>query len=240
MRNVFVSRISIAAGTALVLFASYAGAQPMKASLAQMPVYAESVDKGILVDLVKAISEVTGKQIDIQVVPFKRSIEDVTNAKVDFHMPLIKNPNIAYKDLNYLHSTETIFHVNFTLYTNKSKPLDMKNLGQYKIETDAAHTQYFAFPIIASSDLESSIKKVDAGRIDGLIFADMAIDPLIAKLNLTNVKRELYYRFDVKIILPKNAKSKETDAFLTAAIKKLRESGKFAKIMGPIDQPFKP
>jgi len=50
-------------------------------------------DKGVLVDLLKAISAVSAvsnKSIDYQVVSFARSMSYVEGGKVDFHMPLIK------------------------------------------------------------------------------------------------------------------------------------------------------
>ncbi len=209
-----------------------------KASLAQMPVYAESADKGVLVDLVKAMAEESGKGIDITVGPFKRSLHNVTVGKADFHMPLIQNPLLKLGDLTYSYSTETIFHVNFVLYTNKSKTLDRSNLAKYKIETDAAHVLYFHKGILPSTNLESSLKKVNAGRIDGFIFADFASDPVIKGAGLKNIKRELYNRYDVKIILPKGGTNGPTDKFLTSVIGKLRASGKYGEIMNMIDAPY--
>lgn len=220
----------------LLCFSLAAKAADYKASIAQMPVYAESHDKGVLVDLVKAIAKASGKTIEWQVVPFARSMSDVEAAKVDFHLPLIKP--IDMSKANFGLSTETIFHVNFVLYANKSKPLDPAKLEGASLETDAAHVAYFPFAIKPSSSLEGSLKKVDLGRIDGFIFADTASDPLVKSNNLANIKRQLYKRFDVKIILPKGGKSADTDKFLSGAIKKLRDSGEFDKIMGPIDQPY--
>jgi len=215
-----------------------ARAADMKASLAQMPVYAESTDKGVLVDLVKAIAKTSGKNIEIQVVPFNRSMHDVMDGKADFHMPLIKAENVDETKLDYAHSTETIFHVNFVLYTNKNKPIDKSKLKDYRIETDLAHVAYFDFPVKGSTRLDSSLKKVDAGRIDGFIFADFASDPIVKKEGLKNIHRELYKVFDVKIILPKGEKGKATDVFLTETIEKMRADGSYDKIMSPIDQPY--
>jgi len=228
----------IACVVATALFSAGVAADTLKASLAKMPVYAESKDKGILVDPVKAIDGNLADSVDYQVVPFKRSMDSVIKGQVQFHLPLIQNPQDNEADLPYDHSTETIFHVNFVLYSNKSKPIDMSNLSNYRIETDAAHVQYFPFKITASANLEGSIRKVDAGRIDGFIFADDAIDPLIKKLGLKNVKRDLYKTFDVKIILPKSAKGGPIDGKLSQAIGALRDSGKYNQIMGMIDHPY--
>lgn len=221
---------------ALMSFSILATAADYKASIAQMPGYAESHDKGVLVDLIKAIAAASGKSIEWQVVPFARSMSDVESGKVDFHMPLIKP--IDMSKANFGLSSETIFHVNFVLYTNKAKPLDAGKLSSANVETDTAHVAYFPFGIKPSSSLESSLKKLDLGRIDGFIFADFASDPIVKSNNLSNVKRQLYKRFDVKIILPKGGKNAETDKFLSGAIKKLRDSGQFAKIMDPIDLPY--
>jgi len=208
-------------------------------SLAQMPVYAESLDKGVLVDMSKAISKALGKELNLQVVPFSRSLDNAINGTVAFHAPLIQNPNIAESTLKYKHSTETIFHVNFVLYTKAGSGITKSTLKGKNIETDAAHVAYFPFPIVASTSLEGSLQKLSAGRIDGFIFADAATDPLVSKLALTNIKRELYHRFDVKIILPKNAAGDATDKELTKAIGILKKSGEWNKIMSILDAPYK-
>ncbi len=217
---------------------SPAEAIDMKASLAQMPVYAESVDKGVLVDFVKALGKAAGKEIEMQVVPFNRSMNDAVKGNVDFHVPLIKADNVDESTLDYLHSTETIFHVNFVLYTNKSKMLDIDKMKDYRIETDLAHVKYFNFPVTGSSNIVSSLKKVNAGRIDGFIFADFASDPIVKNEGLGDLQRSLYKIFDVKIILPKNEKGKATDAYLTDTIAKLRSDGTFSQIMSAIDKPY--
>lgn len=213
-------------------------ARAFKASLAQMPVYAESDTKGILVDFVKAISKVSGEPVEIHVVPFKRSIYNVTSGQADCHIPLIANPNADIATLPYDYAKETIFHVNFILYTHKDKPLDINKIDQHIIETDAAHTPYFHDNIIPSSSTESSLKKVNIGRIDGFIFADDVSDPFIRELKLTNIKRQLYKRFDVKIVIPKGSSGKSFDQFLSDSINKLRANGQFDAIMKETDHPY--
>jgi polar amino acid transport system substrate-binding protein len=213
-------------------------AEELKVSLAQMPIYAESVDKGVLVDLSKALAKELGMPLSLAVVPFARSIDNVVKGEADFHMPLIESPGYQKETLDFDLSTATIFHVNFTLYENKNKPLNMDALQGYTIETDVAHTNYFPFPTVASSCLDCSLKKVDAGRIDGFIFADFASDPLIKENNLKNIRRRLYRVFDVKIVLPKGARGGELDAKLSRAIEDMSARGDYQKIMNAIDLPF--
>ncbi len=208
-----------------------------KASLAKMPVVAESENKGVLVDLVKAISS-QGSPIEYQVVPFNRSMSSVINGDVDFHLPLIKMPDNIAKNLDFDFSTETIYKINFVLYSNKNKKIDMNNLGKYKLETDLAHVGYFDFKISGSTDIAGSLRNVDLGRIDGFIFADAAADPLLKEKKFKNIARTFYKRYDVKIILPKGKRGGEADQMLSKAIAKLKKSGKYAKIMSTIDKPY--
>ncbi|MGV8892209.1 MAG: hypothetical protein ACOH2K_04555 [Burkholderiaceae bacterium] len=217
---------------------AFAAGKTWKASLAQMPGYAESKDKGVLVDFVKALERVSGDKIEYQVVPFQRSMNDVQEKRVDFHMPLIQLPGSDTGTDKFDYSTDTIFHVNFALYSGKSANITPATASKFKVETDAAHTKYFNFAIAPSTSLEGSLKKVDAGRLDGFIFADMAADQIVKQDKLANIKRQLYKRFDVKIVLPKGARGGPTDKFLSENIAKLVKNGEMAKIIGPIDVPF--
>ncbi len=219
----------------ILFFAMSVHAQDYKASLAKMPVYAESTEKGILVDFVKAIATESGKKIDLVVEPFARSVYNVTSKKADFHMPLIAIPDIDMSTLDYDYSTETIFHVNFVLYTKKGSNISIDDLPNSKVETDMAHIPYFTFPIKGSSSLESSLKKVNAGRIDAFIFADFACDPIVKKNKFPNIKRELFKVYDVKIVLPKSGQGGKTDKFLSQVIAKLKVNGTYDKIMSVID-----
>jgi ABC-type amino acid transport substrate-binding protein len=222
----------------LLSLSTGAWAADFNASLAKMPVYAEGPDRGVLVDFTKALAEESGKAIDFKVVPFARSMSNVTSGKAHFHMPLIAIPDIDMSTLDYDYSTETIFHVNFIMYTKKGRGMTKEKLASAKVETDLAHVAYFDFDIKGSSNIEQSLKKVNAGRLDAFIFADFASDPLVKKNKLTNIRRDLYKVYDVKIILPKGGRGGPTDEFLTQTIKKMREKGTFEPIMGKIDTPY--
>ncbi|MDR3555292.1 MAG: transporter substrate-binding domain-containing protein [Syntrophobacteraceae bacterium] len=214
--------------------------ETLNATLAQMPIYAISPTEGVEVNFVQAISRVSGVPITISVNPFPRSMSYVTQEPIraDFHIPLIKNDIIPEDKLPYYYSEETIFHVNFTIYSLKGKDVNKDNLSKFKVETDAAHVGYFPFKAIPSNSIEQSLEKVSAGRIDAFVFADNATDPVLKKLGLHNIKRTLYKRFDVKIILPKTERGKQVDKILSAAIEKMRQTGEFQKIQGPIDMPY--
>lgn len=218
--------------------AAHAAGKTWKVSLAQMPVYAESADKGVLVELVKALEKVSGDKLELQVVPFPRSMSDVQGKKVDFHMPLIQLPGSETGTPKFDYSNDTIFHVNFTLYSNKGVDVSPTTASKFKVETEQAHVDYFDFPIVASNSIEGSLKKVNAGRVDAFVFADTASDPIVKSAALGNVKRQLYKRFDVKVVLPKGERGGAADKWLSENIGKLRASGEYNRIMGMIDTPF--
>lgn len=239
MRKNLVFQAAVACLMLAIAGAAMAADKTWRVSLAQMPGYAESTEKGVLVDFVKALEKVSGDRIELQVVPFQRSMNDVQERKVDFHMPLIQLPGSGTGTSDFDYSTETIFHVNFVLYSAKGRGVKPENASRFKVETDQAHVAYFDFPIAPSSNLEASLKKVNAGRIDAFIFADMAADPLVAKNGLTDIERQLYKRFSVRVVLPKGEHGGATDQFLSDAIGKLRASGEMERIMGVIDQPYR-
>jgi polar amino acid transport system substrate-binding protein len=220
----------------LLPFMAFAG--EYKVSLAQMPVYAESTDKGVLVDLVKAIEKESGNKISLKVMPFASSVYMAQKGKTDFHMPLIKNDILDEASLPFSYSNETIFHVNFVLYTKKGSDVTLDNLSSKNIETDRAHVNYFPFDIKPTNSIAKSLEKLHNGQIDGFIFADFATDPFLKEAGYKDIQRGLYKVFESKMVLPKNERGKQVDTMLTASIKNIRANGQLEKIMHQIDLPY--
>ncbi len=217
-------------------------AESWTVSMASMPLSAELDEsgqiKGAYVDLVRAIDRLTGSKTTIKVVPFKRSILNLIQGKADCHIPLIEPPDSGSKMLPYRFSTQTLFQVAFVLYTNKNKPLDMQNPGQYEIATDSAHTQFIDFPTIGISCLSCTIKMVNEGRLDGFIFAQNEIDPYIKDLGLNNIHRQLFKNFDVKILIPKGEAGNKIDQYFNSGIQALKENGDYDILLAPLVSPY--
>jgi polar amino acid transport system substrate-binding protein len=233
MKKIFFKLV----GMVLLLSLSI-NAMEINGTLAKMPVYSETKEKGILIDLVKAVEEVSQNNINVKVFPFASSLNLVIFNKRDFHMPLIKNDVVNPDELKYLYSTDTIFHVNFVIYSLKDKDINTQNISNFKVETDRAHINYFPFDVIPSNSIEQSLLKVNSGEIDAFIFADFATDPYLKQMDNKKIKRELYKRFDSKIVFPKNEKGKQMDEMFISALDKLRTSGKLQKIVAPIDTQY--
>lgn len=224
----------------LTLFASLCvqAAQPIVASLARMPVHAPNESEGIQIKLVKALAKASETDITYNIFPFARSVTNVESGQADFHIPLIRNTVVSENDLKFFYSRETIFHVNFVLYTRKGSGVTIDNLASRVIASDRAHVDYFPFHVQPSNSIELSLKMLSIGRIDGYIFADSAVDPVLKLLKLTNIQRSFYQRFDVKIIYPRTERGHQTAAVLSKALEKLKESGELAEIERPADFPY--
>ena len=210
-------------------------ARDLKASLGYVPMLSESPEKGILPELIKAMDKVyTGGTISIEVYPSQRALDNVIKGSHDFFMPMLKSDTMDLDALQFRFS-ETLWTSIFVLYTNKNNTeINLKNLAKYKIETNRAIMEHFDFPTLPFANTESSLKKVDMGRVDGLIYGMTVTDPVLKELGLKNVKRTKYKVFEGPIVVAKGPKGKEVEAIILPLIKKLRENGTFEKIMAPL------
>jgi len=239
-----VTRCFVIAVFCFCFIVTAVGARDLKVSLPIIPPLVETKDKGILVDLVKAMAEeYKDGKITWDVFPFPRSLDNVEKGRADFHMPYItpKNP----QKVRFQYSSDTIFKVIIALYTNKNnKEITPKNVTKHKVETDEGVKYIFESEIpgiMGSPSIESSLQKVDIGRIDAWLMAMPESDMALKKLGLKNIKRWEYGKYDVKAVLPLGQKGKEVDKILSGLIKKLKANGKYQQIMGPIlDQKFDP
>ncbi len=132
-----------------------AQARDLKISLPFIPPLVESKEKGILVDLCKAMAEeYKDGKITWDVVPFPRSLENVEMGRADFHMPYItpKNP----QRIPFQYGTDVLFKAIFVLYTNKNNkaikthnPFAINDLNLAKrIGTDAMKMNNYGSSLI--------------------------------------------------------------------------------------------
>lgn len=205
---------------------------PHKASLALLKFSAENKDKGILVDLVKYWAKITQHPIHITVSPFPRSLNSVVTHHADFHLPLIKNPYKNEAELPFDYSTSTLFTVNFVLYTNKNQVIELENISQYILYTDRAHTELFNFKIHPITHIDSALYMLNSGRIDGFIFADVEVDPILRQLGLKTIRRQLFKVYDVHAVLPKGKKGGKIDKMIQSAMHTIELTQQWESLLG--------
>ncbi len=230
------------------LFASESS-KDLKASLAELPGLAEFPEKGAFVDLVKALDEAyTEGVIKIQITPFARSVGSVINGTADFHIPTIRNPAVDQSQLPYSTVKVSMGSVYFNIYSNTQnlitkKKLDAamasgKNKMPYQIEGVGGIESQYPFHVIGSNSVENSLKKLSAGRIDALIWAQEETDAALKKLRLKNIHREPWMSFDDAIVIPKGARGEQVDKILSKALLALKKNGKLDVLYPKIHRPY--
>ena len=217
-------------------------ARNLKATLSRIPLLSESSEKGLLVDLLKAMDEIyTEGNISIEVYPSARAIDNLVKRDYDLLMPMLRSQHVNEAELPFAYSEMPVFTAMFVLYTNKNnKEITPENAGNFVIETEAPLVNYYGFKARVSSGPELSLSKVDMGRIDGYIMAMTETDGVLKPLNLKNIKRTYFGTFDAPIVLKKGPEGKEVEKILTDLLNRLKENGTYAKIMAPmLNQEFK-
>jgi polar amino acid transport system substrate-binding protein len=215
-----------------LLGATTLGAQTYKVALMELP------STPLYRDLTVAIGEEAGVKLEIQVVPVARAIGLVESRQVDLECPQLVSRNAErLRNLPFDYSTEIIYESAFVLYTNKAKPVDLANLKGgnsrgYVIETDLSNLSSFEFTGSPTTNLEGSLRKVDSGAIDGFIFSQTVGDPIVKRLGLTNIRRQLYDNFPLVYALQKGGRGGPVDRMLTAGLARLRANGRLEKLIG--------
>lgn len=202
-------------------------------SIAELPVLAENKDEGILVDFVKALQDGGGNAFNHSVVPFARSLRMVSTGESDAHLPFLDPengnppaPGLAYSDV-------TIFQVDFALYYNKAKPIALPiSDDALKLETEASHVPLFPFQLEGSTCLPCSLKKLDAGRIDGFVFAKRESDKIIEQNGLANIEQVEYRSFPAKFVIREGDQA--TNTALVDAVEKFKQDSSKNAILSPL------
>jgi polar amino acid transport system substrate-binding protein len=206
-------------------------AKDYKAEIAQLP----TTDS--YTALLKAVGEETGNNFIIEAAPMARTIYLIENKQVDISGPGLWNPDLKNPPvLNHDIATTGLIKIPLVLYTNKNKPISIDELKKgnaknYKIEANATIFLILDFQAQSTSSIDATLQKVANGTIDGFIETQSSGDPVLKNLNLKNIKREQYGKFDIVLRIQKGTKAGELDKVLTSGISKLKANGKFDKIM---------
>lgn len=217
---------------AAALLAASVSAQTYKAIVGDIP------GTETLEEVIRTIADEAGATVIIEKVPMQRMIATLAAKGADMGVPML-----AVKDkdqqarLPVDYSTEPLQKMCFVIYMNKDKPIDVEQLKKgnpkgYKIESDISNAALFSFGVQPSSNPQGSLKKVNDGTIDGYIMGQASIDPVLRALQYKNIRRRLYDTFDIVFALQKGAKNGPVDKLMSGGLKKLKDSGRYDKIMG--------
>jgi len=114
---------------------------------AYLPDILETPDKGVFVDIIRAIDSVYEGNIERSVYPFPRSLNNVISEKADFHLPMIRNKLVPVESLPYAYTTEKMGYVCFVIYSHKDNPITVKKLQETKkMDFERVFTHNTIFP----------------------------------------------------------------------------------------------
>jgi len=233
----------------LFLLAHSIVAKDFKASIAHIPMLAETSDKGAFIDLTKALDNVYEEgSFAIKVYPMGRSLNNVVNGRADFHIPMIRSPYVDINTLPYRFAERKMGTVCFVIYSHKNNPITREmilndantSVFPYKIETLRGMKDLLQFPfaIKESSQIEQSLRNIAKKRVDALIFAQEETDFVLRKLNLASIHRSLFACWDDVIVIPKGEKGEAVDKVISSALQTLDDNGTLVELRKKIHVPF--
>ncbi len=203
-------------------------------SISQMPILAESVDKGIFVELIKEVARDQNIDIQIQLSSFKRSLLSPEKGETDIHLPFIYSQDLYDSHIRY--SSFKLYSVQFSLFTRQGDEIYKNNLKGHSIETDLAHQMVIPEANSFSTCIPCSLKKLSTGRIDAFIYAQGVVQRALEKSAITNIRSEPYKIFEVRAVLTKGPRGQEIDQLISKGLENLVENGLYFEIMRPLLQ----
>jgi len=215
----------------LVAVASAGYAADYSAAVMQLP------ESDAYVALFNAIGAATGHTFAVEVVPPARAAMMIETKKVDVIFPATKSTDPQKNAARPMDlSAAKVFSMVFVLYANKGKPASVEQLrsgnpGNLQVETTASLASLFEFKPVVTTSVETSLKKVDAGRVDGLVYAQEAGDPQLKNLGLHNIVRSMYSLNEVTFGIQKGQAAGALDKVLVDGISKLKADGRLDQII---------
>lgn len=220
----------------LLCAAPLAGAEELRISV-PLPMGADPHSVWFKLARVIAREWPDGKAVVLPPESFERSIDAVVKGRADVHFPLMLSPARSEDDLPYRYSSFTLSETPFALYVQQGNRridparLTIAALSEFRIETDRAHAGLFYGKLREAESIESGLRRVSAGQIDGFLFSTYSTDPIVERLKLGNVVRLPYRRVQDKMVLPRGADGDELDEKLGLIIDRLKDSGEYQRIM---------
>jgi polar amino acid transport system substrate-binding protein len=243
VKEAIVKRIA----TVIVILAIAAGGglwaqNTLTASLAEIPGLADSPEEGVLVEIVKAIDEVWEEgTIDIIVAPFARSIQNVIRGDADFHIPgFVANFPDLSSPSPLARCPVPLGEVEIVIYSRADNPISREDIdaamargGEFPYVIEAGIQEMFAFPTASSSSTEQSLRKVQAGRIDGYLWPPEA-DVIVRELQLDRIHREFLDLYADPVLVANTERGAEVSEILAAALTVLQDQGRLELLHAPM------
>ena len=233
--------------SAVLLMATPAISKDLTASVAFLPNISESPDKGVFIDLIKAMNEqYPGGKFNIEVFPFGRSIDNVVTGKADFHIPMLRNPIVPEEKLPFRYASVSMGKVYMVIYSRSDNPITKEMIEKamtqkpfpYKINVMRGLEDFYGFPAEGESSIEQMMEKVDKKRIDAFVHAQEESDFVLKQVKLKDIHRESFTSFDDVVLVQKGEKGDEADKIISDSLKALASSGRLEELHAKVHVPY--
>ena len=198
-----------------------------------LPLILEQADQGPFADLIKVINKYYPEgKISITIKPVKRIYWDIINRRADFGMPTMKLNELQEATLPTQFSHEALGKVTFVVYSNKNNIIKKADLFDNQKATNLnieAPPVNWGVPVHAVIALEQSMKKLNAGHLDAVIWAQEEADYEINKLHLNNIHREYFNDYPDMFFMSCSKRGDFVNQALSKAIKAAALSGELQK-----------
>lgn len=203
-----------------------------------IPLMVESKDKGVFIELTKAVAKEAGYELKIQVYPPPRTLKEFAAKKVDGIFPALKvTMPVAYE------RSESVYVKRDYAFTVKGKPA-LQTLGELAGKRVAITSGYpYAEVLTSQEDIrfetansdEQNVKKLLAGRVNAFVVEeksgltafskDGSRDKISYNAGKPLSEQDVFYAFQQS-----NSGKVRSDR-ISQALKTLKDNGTFARIM---------
>jgi polar amino acid transport system substrate-binding protein len=219
----------------------------LRASLALLPGLVDSAEQGAFVELVKAMDAVYPGRIQIRVYPMARSIQTVIDGEADFHVPILRDPEVPAEQLPYAVADESFGVLANVIYSHVSRKLSRDDIERalarggefpYRIEATGGGGLAVRYPHKPNNKIDLALKKLNAGRLDAFIHPQEEADALIEAHRLKHIHRALYSTNYDMIVIAKGEAGSAVNALVSACVRQLRDSGELERMYGRVHRPY--
>lgn len=219
----------------LISVFSFASKQKVTLGTFLIPRYVKSSTEGEFIKLVTEISEELDIDIEIVILPPKRTVMAFENKKVDGYFPAL---DVFHEEDEIYKSTPYYYKKDFLFY-RENEEISLKEKNQicfthgYPYKKDIINQKNIT-QVFASSD-EACLEMLSRKRVDGFICEGLTGISAIEKLNQNDINMSpiILSSQDVYFAFSRDDRGRELSEEFTKVINSMRDNGRLKSLFAP-------
>ncbi len=213
-----------------------------RVSTMHLPGLIDAADQGAFIALLRAIDDAyPAGRLDISLYPEARAIKTLVDGDSDLVFPLLRESEAAAAKLPYRFSTESFGKVSFVLYSHvdrKWRRNDVDKAIAQNSPLTLIGPQELGIPVQQFNGFEAAFARIDAGRVDGLLWAQEEADAVLRESGRNSIHRSHFADYDDVFAVARNPRGDFVDLTLSAIIRTLRGGGRLASLYQAVHQNY--